>query len=140
MSRSFRVDKGSLSLDVQLHVHRVCQRFEAAWKTGDQRPRIEDHLADTPEPVHSMLLCELLALDFAYRRRAGDKPTPGEYGQRFPQHQELIQAVFLEVECFDPQPGQAPLTGSGGRDTELMCRPAGCRCGDRGGTSGDRGC
>jgi hypothetical protein len=50
-------------------VEEMCDRVEAAWKTG-QRPRIEDHLGDTPEPERSALLRELLVLDRVYRDRA----------------------------------------------------------------------
>jgi hypothetical protein len=49
-------------------IDQVCDHFEAAWKAG-QRPRIEDYLADTPEPGHGLLLCELVALETAWAQR-----------------------------------------------------------------------
>jgi serine/threonine-protein kinase len=63
-------------------IDQVCDHFEAAWKAG-QRPRIEDYLADTPEPGQALLLCELVALEIAYRRRLGEEPRPEEYHARF---------------------------------------------------------
>jgi serine/threonine protein kinase/Flp pilus assembly protein TadD len=67
-------------------VDQVCDRFEAAWKivesTG-QRPDIEDYLRDTPDSERSILLSELIALDIAYRRRAGESPRKEDYQDRF---------------------------------------------------------
>jgi WD40 repeat protein/serine/threonine protein kinase/tetratricopeptide (TPR) repeat protein len=68
-------------------VDQVCDRFETAWKNaraGSQRPRIEDYLGTTQEPERSTLLRELIALDMAYRRRAGEHATPEAYHARFP--------------------------------------------------------
>jgi WD40 repeat protein len=64
-------------------INAVCDRFERAWCTG-QRPNIEDYLGDTPEPERAALLRELLALEIAYRQKAGEQPQPAEYRARFP--------------------------------------------------------
>src|SRR5262245_16946003 len=72
-----------LSPSRALRVDEVCDRFEDAWKAG-QRPRIEDYLADRPEPERSALLRELVVLDIDYRRRQGEDPRAEEYRQRFP--------------------------------------------------------
>jgi WD40 repeat protein/tRNA A-37 threonylcarbamoyl transferase component Bud32 len=61
----------------------ICGRFEAAWIAG-QRPRIEDYLGALPEPDRSALLCELIALEVAQRRRGGEHPRPEDYRERFP--------------------------------------------------------
>jgi hypothetical protein len=58
-----------LSLSLARRINDVCNRFERAWQAGP-RPRLEDFLADTPEPERSALLRELIALDIDYRRRA----------------------------------------------------------------------
>jgi formylglycine-generating enzyme required for sulfatase activity len=78
-----------------LRVNERCERFEAAWKAGE-RPRIEDFLAETAEPERSQLLRELLALEWEYRRQDGEPLTPDEYLQRFPEHAELVQALFRQ--------------------------------------------
>jgi serine/threonine protein kinase/tetratricopeptide (TPR) repeat protein len=70
-------------LSQALRIDQVCNRFELAWKAG-QRPPIEDFLSDTPEPERSALLRELIALDMAYRRQAGEQPQPDDYRDRFP--------------------------------------------------------
>src|SRR5262249_37459478 len=63
----------------------VCDAFEKAWQSG-QRPRIEECLADVPEPVQAVLLDELLKLELAYRRQSGEKPRLEDYYQRFPKY------------------------------------------------------
>src|SRR5260221_96398 len=68
----------------QVHqVEDACNRFEAAWQAGP-RPRIEDHLGDTQEPGRSLLLRELLLLEFHYRHHHGEAPGAAEYHPRFP--------------------------------------------------------
>jgi tetratricopeptide (TPR) repeat protein len=64
-------------------VDHACDRFEAAWKAG-QRPRIEDYLALAPELERPALLHELLWLEAAYRRQAGDSLRAEEFLARFP--------------------------------------------------------
>src|SRR5262249_39020966 len=65
------------------HAEGVCRRFEAAWKAG-QRPRIEDHLREAPEPERRALLPELIEVEVEYRQRAGEAPRAAEYRGRFP--------------------------------------------------------
>src|SRR5262249_51377676 len=47
-------------------------------------PRVEDFLGECEEPARSVLLQELVRLDIAYRRLAGERPTIEEYLSRFP--------------------------------------------------------
>jgi serine/threonine protein kinase len=74
-------------------VEEVCDRFEAAWRTG-QRPQIEQYLGDTPQPVRRRLLGELLALELDYRRANGETPVRDEYWRRFPDQKELLRAAL----------------------------------------------
>jgi hypothetical protein len=85
----------AVPLSGERRVNERCDRFEAAWKAGEQ-PRIEGYLADTPEPECSYLLRELLALELEYRRKIGETPTEQEYRQWFPDHAALVLAVFNE--------------------------------------------
>jgi tetratricopeptide (TPR) repeat protein/predicted Ser/Thr protein kinase len=86
MSGQLHPRQDTLPPSVAERVDRVCDRFEAAWKaarTPDERPRIEDYLSETPETERSLLLSELIALDIAYRRRAGENPATKDYQDRF---------------------------------------------------------
>jgi WD40 repeat protein/serine/threonine protein kinase len=77
----------SLPPSVLERLDKICDRFTAAWKaaaSADERPRIEDYLGDTPEPERSDLLHALIALDTAYRIRAGEQPQADDYRHRFP--------------------------------------------------------
>jgi serine/threonine-protein kinase len=81
-------------------VDRACDRFEAAWR---HRPRIEDYLADCPEPERSALLRELIDLEIELRRAQGEIPRVGEYAERF--------GVEVDVEL--PPPSSRPAAGTG---------------------------
>src|SRR5712692_10110628 len=54
----------------RLSMDAVCDRFEAAWKAG-QQPRIEDFLDAAPAADRPRLLRELLALELGHRSRLG---------------------------------------------------------------------
>src|SRR5262249_28129344 len=87
---------GAVPLSLQKRVDEACDGFEAAWRAG-QRPRIEEYLADLPEPDPQEFLRALLALELELRSAGGDKPAPEEYEQRFGDHVELIKVVFAEA-------------------------------------------
>jgi WD40 repeat protein/tetratricopeptide (TPR) repeat protein/predicted Ser/Thr protein kinase len=71
----------------------ACDRFEAAWKSG-QRPAIELFLTESSDRERSGLLLELLEHELELRRKAGEQPTRAEYYGRFPGREELIDKVF----------------------------------------------
>jgi tetratricopeptide (TPR) repeat protein len=104
-------DSDQWSPSVARNVDAVCDRFERAHRAG-QRPRVRDFLAGAPAAEYPILLRELLALDLAYRRRAGDAPTPDEYLCQFPDHAGLIGAVFGEAV---PGPPDSPPLPAGRR-------------------------
>jgi serine/threonine protein kinase/formylglycine-generating enzyme required for sulfatase activity len=73
----------------------ICDRFENAWQAG-QRPRIEDYLSEVSEPDRPLLLRQLLKLELAYRRQAGESLAVGDYLRRFLDRAETVLAVFGE--------------------------------------------
>jgi WD40 repeat protein/predicted Ser/Thr protein kinase len=73
----------SLPESLARRVDQVCNRFEAAWKTGTP-PRLEDFLSDAPGPERAALLRELVPLEVYYRRARGEDCRPEEYQARFP--------------------------------------------------------
>lgn len=72
---------------------RLCDRFQASWLAGS-RPRIEDHLGESPSSIQECLLRELLALEKELRNAAGEESNIEEYAARFPAHAELVRAVL----------------------------------------------
>jgi serine/threonine-protein kinase len=86
---------------VARRLDRVCNAFEAAWRTG-VRPRIEDFLDGWAGSGRSALLRELVLLDAHYRRRDGDL-VPEDYRGRFPD----FDPAWLEDETAE-QTGGAP--------------------------------
>src|SRR5262249_21981492 len=90
-------ENDSLPLSLACHINRVCNRFEAAWRAA-QRPRIEDFLADLPEPEQPLLLRELLLLEVHYRQRGGETPRPEDYQDRF----STLDPTWLAVVLLAP--------------------------------------
>ena len=93
MSADPETGSAALPLSLERQLNAACDRFEAAWRAGT-RPRIEDFLTDCPGPGRGALLAELLALELAYRARAGEAAAPEEYRTRFPAHEAAIRAAF----------------------------------------------
>ena len=60
----------------------ILDRFDSAWNAGDE-PRIEDWL-EGHDQFGPDLLFELIAIEFEYRAKAGQKPQSEEYFERFP--------------------------------------------------------
>ena len=77
-------------------IDQICDRFEAAWKTGE-RPDLNAYLGTFAEPVRSALLRQMLLLDLEYARRAGENRKPGDYHTRFPDDTAVIADVCREV-------------------------------------------
>jgi WD40 repeat protein/serine/threonine protein kinase len=74
-------------------IDRLCDRFEAQWKTGE-RPRIKAYLAQATGPIRSPLLREFLKIDLAYRRRRGEQPRYTDYEDLSPL---LTPRIFRSV-------------------------------------------
>jgi serine/threonine protein kinase/WD40 repeat protein len=71
-----------LSPEQAAHIDAVCDRFEKAWKAvpaGGPGPHIPSFVGDTNEPVRTILVRELMALDEACRRRYGFPLLPEEH-------------------------------------------------------------
>jgi WD40 repeat protein/serine/threonine protein kinase len=77
------LDAGAVDLSRACRIDSACDRFETAWKTGNQ-PRIEDHLGEIAGPDRLVLARELILLDIHYRRLAGQTCLVDEYDTRFP--------------------------------------------------------
>src|SRR6516225_109959 len=85
-----------LPVSPALRVDAACDRFEAAWR-GGQNPRIEDVLEAAAEPERPALLRELITLEVELRRGRGEHPDPGAYRDRFPDQVDIVEAAFSET-------------------------------------------
>src|SRR5262245_33246883 len=77
------------------HVDQVCDRFEAAWRSGG-RPRIEDFVGAATGPERSALLRELIVTELELRRDGGERPAGSEYAARFPGDATIVGPLFEE--------------------------------------------
>ena len=93
MTNSVPPPEDSLPADVQRQINAICLQFEQACQAGPPWPHLEGYLAGTEEPLRSALLSELLALELYYRQAAGEVVDLADYQQRFPGHDETLQAA-----------------------------------------------
>jgi serine/threonine protein kinase len=92
------LDDDLLAPALALEIDHICDRFESAWKAG-QQPPIEQFLNEGKEQDRSGLLHELLILDLSYRRLRGQSCSPEEYQRRFPDRKQLIGDVFDKLDA-----------------------------------------
>ncbi len=86
-------DDETKPLDAIILCDRICDRFEAEWKSAGS-PNLEDFLSEAPEEDQAELFGALLELELEYRRRRGERPTPVEYSERFARFIDCIQRAF----------------------------------------------
>jgi serine/threonine protein kinase/WD40 repeat protein len=72
-------------------VDAIADRFEAAWKSG-QLPTIADYLGDTTGEKRSVLLRELVRIDWERRLKVGETRDWGDYLREFPELENLEPA------------------------------------------------
>jgi serine/threonine protein kinase len=127
MNAPWRADDAALPLSVAQRVDAIAYRFEKTWKAAaapNQRPCLADYLGDTPEPERAALLSELIALDIAYRRQAGEDPRAEDYHQYFASLDQVQVARTLDgapgltTPKSDPRPAPPALVAP---VTRLRC-------------------
>jgi tRNA A-37 threonylcarbamoyl transferase component Bud32/tetratricopeptide (TPR) repeat protein len=79
------------------YIDSVCDRYEAAWRSG-QSADLASFLADAQEELWEPLFRDLLCLDLQCRLERGEHPDAREYCERFPQLAEIVEAVFAAEE------------------------------------------
>lgn len=80
--------------DQQLReIDALCDRFDREM-LDESSPRIEKFLAEVSEVSRDHLLAELLAMEFEFQKRQGNKPQQNEYIGRFPNQEDVIARVF----------------------------------------------
>lgn len=76
-------------------VDEACERFEDAWRAGEQ-PQIEDYLQATAETDRPDLLRDLLANELELLTNSGSHTNESAYGDRFPEYRDVVKAVFSD--------------------------------------------
>ncbi len=103
---------GSLSATQAEEMDRACDRFEGEWRAG-ARPNLAAYLAGPSGPVRGALVRELIAVDLAWRERAGERPLAEDYLQPFPSDADAVLAAFETVGrplSASPVPDAGPAT------------------------------
>jgi hypothetical protein len=89
-------------------IDRACDRFEqvreAARPGWEKHPTVEAYLG----PLQGQARQALLAIDAAYRRRAGERPTAEEYRRRFPDASAVLSGLLLDASAPNPPTDCSP--------------------------------
>jgi serine/threonine protein kinase/tetratricopeptide (TPR) repeat protein len=85
---------------VKRRIDECCGEFEQALRQG-QHPRIEAYLPRLDDSVRTVLLRELLHLEWEHRRQAGDTPASSEFCARFPEAATWIEEVCGPISSAD---------------------------------------
>lgn len=81
-------------------------RFETAWRNGP-RPLLADFLSQIVDSDGVGIQRELLRLDIAYRRLAGESPLPSDYRALLPKQLALIdECLFGETKTILDSPSE----------------------------------
>lgn len=98
-----------VALAEEVLIDSVCDRFEDAWKHGDN-PEITRFLATTTAVLRPRLLIELVRLDREYRVKAGQTVELQDYESKFPGDLESLRAIADEFQSAAASPAtvQAP--------------------------------
>jgi serine/threonine protein kinase len=74
-------------------IDRLCDQFEAAWRSGS-RQTIEELLLQVAGSERGLLFRELLEIELQLRQRGGEAPQLDDYRQRFPDDLDVVETVF----------------------------------------------
>jgi serine/threonine protein kinase/WD40 repeat protein len=92
----------------EFRIDRICRRFEQAWR--EDRPlSIEHCLLEVESVDQQRLLEELIAIEWELRIRRNQVPVALEYLERFPDHQELVEAVCQVLQLEFAVPADKPV-------------------------------
>lgn len=86
-------DAFSTSGDTARRIDAVCDRFERAWRQGEN-PRLESCLLDVEETHRSLLLRALLEVEVELVASSGGQPDLETYLERFPQYASVIRDLM----------------------------------------------
>src|SRR5262249_3158917 len=101
-----------LPLTLLKRVDEACDRFEEAWRAG-QQPRIEDFLPTEIGPERLQFFRKLLEVEGDVRCANGEKPTLEQYEPRFPEYLESVKVLLALTDSIrSPVAGPGTLPGA----------------------------
>src|SRR5436190_11018537 len=89
-------------------LRQACAELDRRLRAGESC-RAEALLAAYPAvAANADLALELIYTEFVTREQLGQRPSPAEWGQRFPQWQERLQRLFQVDQLMQPQSSAVP--------------------------------
>jgi serine/threonine protein kinase len=112
MSTQLPLNRGASPRELLRRVIEVCDRYEHAWRSG-QQPAVTQYVPEVPEPERTEFLRELLALDIRLLRERGEDAPIQQYQCEFPDRSELIASVFQSLDGETRPDGDTFENGAG---------------------------
>jgi serine/threonine protein kinase len=107
MSKTNQIAPGTTSPSLLRRAIEVCDRFEADWR-ADRPSSLEAYLEKAPSEDRRAVFQMLLGLEVELRRARGEKPTPQEYLNRFPEEATRVEMAFREIDSAPELEEAAP--------------------------------
>lgn len=108
MSEPRDLDSEDLLETQMLRINRLCNQFEAGWKSGQPSP-LEQVLGELTVTERPAALRDLLPLEIEYRQRAGETVKVADYVDRFPDaNPDWLASLFADTRVGDAV-AEAPL-------------------------------
>ncbi|MFO1062824.1 MAG: serine/threonine-protein kinase [Pirellulales bacterium] len=99
-----------LDFDELNSVDLICNRFEDLCRSEDA-PAIEDFLSEAPAELYSVVLRELLCIEWEIFRQRGLEPQLIDYQLRFPEGEHVIDAAWASYASRRAEVEQTELRG-----------------------------
>jgi hypothetical protein len=122
MNEASRPGLATLGWESAQHVERLCRELEAALSKGE-RPPLEGFVEQATGVERAVLVHEVVALEIAYRRRAGEQPRAEDYLARFAEldPQWLAREIANAAPAPDAKSSSKGSSSQQSDDTKIRC-------------------
>lgn len=95
----------NLSPEELMHLDSVCDRFEKAYLQSPN-VRIEDYVITLSTEQRTLVVTELIEVEWSIRQTRGENPVATEYVERFPEYEPAIRQIAQT--CFSVLERRSP--------------------------------
>ena len=116
-----RSSTDSLLADRAEEMDRVCDRFEAEWRSGGP-PDLAAYVSAAHATERAVLARELIAIDMHWRRRGGEHPDPAEYLAKFSCEEATVESAIVAGGVQETAVGRETISSSAAAFPEITAR------------------
>ena len=107
----------TLSAHELMHLDSVCDQFEKAYLQSP-KARIEDYVATLSTEQRTLVVTELIEVEWSIRLTRGENPVATEYVERFPEYEHAIRQIAQT--CFSTCERRSPSNATTSITDELQ--------------------